>query len=263
MAKVFVSRMTLFIVIPFLNEAENFVRLAQELREFIDNNLSKSQYLIIFVNDGSADNSVVEVHKKFADFNYQLLNHVTNMGPGAAFQTAFSEILKAASENDFVLTIEADNTSNLSIVPSMLRRSKEGYDVVLASPYMYGGTITNTPFIRRFLSFFANLFLRELLDLRGLFTISSFFRLYKVSVLRHIAKNFDSMLIQRKGFEGKVELLMKLVFCKIAISEIPLVLDTSRRKGKSKMKILRTIFDLLSLYFQKKSWKEQAIVYKS
>ena len=28
-------------------------------------------------------------------------------------------------------------------------------------------------------------------------------------------------------------------------------------------KILRTIFDLLSLYFQKKSWKEQAIVYKS
>lgn len=145
--------MTLFIVIPFLNEAENFVRLAQELREFIDNNLSKSQYLIIFVNDGSADNSVVEVHKKFADFNYQLLNHVTNMGPGAAFQTAFSEILKAASENDFVLTIEADNTSNLSIVPSMLRRSKEGYDVVLASPYMYGGTITNTPFIRRFLSF--------------------------------------------------------------------------------------------------------------
>jgi dolichol-phosphate mannosyltransferase len=164
--------------------------------------------------------------------------------------------------DDYILTIEADNTSNLGIVPAMIRRSQEGYDVVLASPYIYGGTIVNTPFIRRFLSFFANLFLRELLSLRGIFTISSFFRLYKGSVLQHIAKNYDSKLIERKGFEGKVELLMKLVFCQTTISEIPLILDTSRRKGSSKMKILRTTVDLLSLYFQKQKWKEQAAVYK-
>ncbi len=255
--------MTFFIVIPFLNEAENLARLAQELCEFLNKQISSEQYNIILVDDGSTDNSVVEAHKVFGGFNYQLLTHDTNMGPGMAFQTAFLEILKSASADDYILTIESDNTSNLGIVPGMIRRSKEGYDVVLASPYIYGGTIVNTPFIRRFLSFFANLFLRELLSLRGIFTISSFFRLYKANVLQHIAQNYDSQLIQRKGFEGKVELLMKLVFCQVPISEVPLVLDTSRRKGKSKMRIFKTTVDLLSLYFQKQKWKEQAVAYKS
>lgn len=255
--------MTFFIVIPFLNEAENLARLSQELREFLNKQMPSEQYNIILVNDGSTDNSVEEAHKVFDGFNYQLLTHTTNMGPGMAFQTAFLEILKTASADDYILTIEADNTSNLGIVPGMMRRSKEGYDVVLASPYIYGGTIVKTPLVRRFLSFFANLLLRELLSLRGIFTISSFFRLYKGSVLQHIAQNYDSHLIQRKGFEGKVELLMKLVFCQTPISEVPLVLDTSRRKGKSKMKILRTTVDLLSLYFLKQKWKEQAVVYKS
>lgn len=253
--------MTLFVVISFLNEADNFVRLAQELRTFFSKH-DEVHYKIILVDDGSTDNSIAEVREEFDGLNYQLLSHEVNVGPGAAFQTAFLEILKAASASDYILTIEADNTSNLAIVPAMMRRSQEGYDVVLASPYIYGGTIMNTPFIRRFLSFFANLFLRELLDLRGIFTISSFFRLYKCSVLQHIARHYDNTLIQRKGFEGKVELLMKMVFCEVAISEIPLVLDTSRRKGKSKMKILKTTVDLLSLYFQKAKWKKQAVVYK-
>lgn len=254
--------MTFFIVTPFFNEAENLQNLAFELHQFIkDAKLKK--YQIILVNDGSTDRSKEEASIAFSDLNYKLLTHKQNQGPGAAFQTAFMDILQTISSEDYVLTIEADNTSSLKIVPQMLKRSEEGYDVVLASPYIYGGTIINTPFIRRFLSFFANLFLRELLGLRGILTISSFFRLYKGEALLHIAQAYNGIFIQRKGFEGKVELLMKLVFCKVGISEVPLILDTSKRKGKSKMKILKTTMNLLSLYFDKKQWKNQAAEFKA
>lgn len=252
----------LFIVIPFFNEAENLENLAFELSQFIKETALR-EYQIILVNDGSTDRSKEEAAIAFSDLRYKLLTHKQNQGPGAAFQTAFEEILKTISKDDYVLTIEADNTSNLKIVSQMLKRSKEGYDVVLASPYIYGGTIINTPFIRRFLSFFANLFLRELLGLRGILTISSFFRLYKGAIFLHIARAHNNVFMQRKGFEGKVELLMKLVLCKASISEVPLVLDTSRRKGRSKMKLLKTTISLLSLYFEKNKWKQQAIVYKT
>ena len=46
----------------------------------------------------------------------------------------------------------------------MFHRAEEGYDVVLASPYMYGGGIVNTSPLRVFLSHVANAFVKELLE---------------------------------------------------------------------------------------------------
>lgn len=246
--------MKLFIVIPFLNESGNFKRLADDLSCYINDVNHFDDYEIIFINDGSSDNSAKEIQKEFVNLKFKVISHERNLGPGAAFQTAFIDVLQYASDDDHILTIEADNTSNIKIVSQMFQRTVEGYDVILASPYMYGGSIVNTSFIRRFLSFFANLFLRELLDLRGIFTISSFFRLYKVKILKIIFEKYNGKLIENNGFEGKVELLMKMVFCKTKISEVPLVLDTSKRVGKSKMKLFSTTLRMLALFVQKKSW---------
>lgn len=245
--------MKLFFLIPFFNEAENFPKLAEDLGQFIQKASCPCE--IFFVNDGSTDESTKAIQAAFQGMPYKILSHDFNKGPGAAFQTGLQEILSIAQDTDYILTLEADNTSNLAIVPQMQTRMQEGYDVVLASPYLYGGTIINTPWHRRTLSFIANLFLKEMLELRGLLTISSFFRLYKVKTLRAINTLYQGNLIENQGFEGVVELLMKLVFQKTPISEVPLVLDTSRRKGKSKMKILKTTYSISSLFFQKRRWK--------
>jgi dolichol-phosphate mannosyltransferase len=245
--------MTIFLLIPFLNEAGNFKKLSDDIKYFfLKNRLS---YKVFLVNDGSTDKSVSEIQKYFINMPFEIISHEKNLGPGAAFQTGFLKVLEEADNQDLVLTLEADNTSNLSIVPQMLHRMEEGYDVILASPYTYGGTILNTALHRRILSFFANLFLREILGLRGILTISSFFRLYKVSVLRGIQNRFEGKLIERQGFEGKVELLMKFVFQRTPISEVPLVLDTSNRVGRSKIKIIKTTLSLLALYFEKDRWR--------
>ena len=44
-----------------------------------------------------------------------------------------------------------------------------------------------------------------------------------------------------------VELLMKFTYLNCSLSEVAMVLDTSRRKGKSKMKVMRAMWDLLTL----------------
>ena len=44
----------------------------------------------------------------------------------------------------------------------------------------------------------------------------------------------------------------------MTISEVPTVLDTSRREGKSKLKLARTIAGYLALYRRKRRWQERA-----
>jgi hypothetical protein len=51
-----------------------------------------------------------------------------------------------------------------------------------------------------------------------------------------------------------IEMLMKMMALGITISEVPMVLDTSRRLGPSKMKVLRTIAGYLLLWQHKRRW---------
>jgi hypothetical protein len=51
---------------------------------------------------------------------------------------------------------------------------------------------------------------------------------------------------------------MKMTMLKLPISEVAMQLDSGRRKGKSKMKIMKTIRGYLTLWSRKQSW--QALV---
>ena len=55
-----------------------------------------------------------------------------------------------------------------------------------------------------------------------------------------------------------VELLMKLIFLEVSISEVPMVLNTDLRIGRSKMKILPTIMGYFALLKEKKRWQKTA-----
>ncbi|PWH17166.1 MAG: hypothetical protein DDG60_02685 [Anaerolineae bacterium] len=249
-----------FILVPVLNEAGNLPRLSQSLaalhREFID----RFDLQVIFVDDGSVDNTsgLAKQAAEQAGFPLYVLQHERNLGPGKAFQTGFSHLFSLLQDNDLVLTIEGDNTSRLELVKQMLTRMAEGYDVIFASPYMYGGQIVNTSTFRVFLSAVANLFVKEMLGLHGLLTVSSFFRLYRAKALKTLQRHYGPGIIERAGFECMVEMAMKMVFCGLSISEVPMVLDTKARVGKSRMKIARTIRGYLTLWFHKRAWKRQA-----
>lgn len=251
-------RRNIYFLIPLLNEADNVEILVGSLRS-AQAELNEAYHLsFVVVDDGSTDNTSAILTRSAKGLDLVVLRHEINRGPGIAFATGFAYLANRLKADDWVVTMEGDNTSRLDLLRQMLTRTKEGYEVVLASPYMYGGGITNTSFLRTFLSYGANVFVKEMLEIRGIMTMSSFFRLYSGATLRKMMDRFGPSIIERAGFESMIELLMKMIYMQCTISEVPMVLDTSQRKGKSKMKLAKTIMGFLVLMSCKRRWIAEA-----
>lgn len=250
-----------FILIPVLNEAGNIPRLLRDLETLSAKLQSKLDICVLLVDDGSQDDTaaLAKQSAENAGIPLTVLRHDINQGPGRAFATGFSHLASVIKDNDFVLTMEGDNTSRVELVEQMLVRLSEGFDVVFASPYTYGGKIINTSAYRIFLSSVANLFIKELLGIHGILTVSSFFRLYRVPALKRLQAVYGPEIVERSGFECMVEMTMKMVNLAITISEVPMVLDTHARVGKSRMKTAKTIRGYLNLWFLKRKWIQISI----
>jgi dolichol-phosphate mannosyltransferase len=251
----------LFVLIPVLNEAGNIPRLVDGLRMLSVELRDTFDVHILLVDDGSRDNTSGLAEQSALDAGVQLtvLRHEINQGPGRAFATGFCHLSDLLQDQDLIMTMEGDNTSRLELVKQMLVRLAEGFDVIFASPYAYGGKIVNTSAFRIFLSNMANLFIKELLGIHGILTVSSFFRLYRSPAFKKLQAAYGGEIVERSGFECMVEMTMKMINLQITISEVPMVLDTHARVGKSRMKISRTIRGYLSLWFLKGKWLKTAI----
>ena len=230
-------------VVPVLNEEPNVASLVLRLREALE---PSAPYHVLFIDDGSTDRTVEVLKGKGPTI--ETVSHPRNLGPGAAFRTGFTEILKTLQPADLVVTLEGDGTSDLAILPRMISRIRhEDDDIVLASCYLFGGGIKGTSLHRVGLSHIANGLIKQTLGLSGLATLSSFFRLYQGRALLRLRESSGERLFESNGFESQIEILHLAARLKMRVSEVPMVLDGSRRLGKSKMKILRTSLAYLRL----------------
>jgi dolichol-phosphate mannosyltransferase len=228
-------------VVPVLNEEPNIAHLVARLKEALQ---PFAPYRVLFVDDGSTDGTVAALNSS----GILTLSHPRNLGPGAAFRTGFRHILPSLEPADLVLTLEGDGTSDLGVLPRMMSRIRnEDDDIVLASCYLFGGGIKGTAVHRVGLSHVANGLVKQTLGLSGLATLSSFFRVYQGRALLRLQETFGDRLFESDGFESQIEILHLAARLKLRVSEVPMVLDGSRRLGKSKMKILRTSIAYLRL----------------
>lgn len=227
----------LYFLIPVYNEEANLEAFYMSIKKA----LTDKNKFYVFVDDGSTDNSVAVLEKIATPGNYTILRDSPNHGPGYAFNIGFEWILgHSKNDSDRIITLESDNTSSLEILEKMLSVSNSGFDLVLASIYAQGGGIDKTSFIRKIISFCANLFFRFAFDIKVL-TLSSFYRIYTVELIRNIKSRFN-IIIEEKGFISMIEILIKSIRLKANIIEVPMILYSAKRKGKSKMKVLKTMF---------------------
>jgi glycosyltransferase involved in cell wall biosynthesis len=225
----------LYFVIPVYNEELNIEELARSLK----NTLPDERKFFVFVDDCSKDNSIEAIRSCFNGESLHIITKSENKGPGDSFNLGFEYILsRELSKDDMVITVEADNTSDINILETMVSLSRMGFDLVLASPYAQGGGFEETTIWRRFLSFIANSLLRFCFDIKVL-TLSSFYRVYKPELLK-IIKDKYCIVIREPGFICMVEILIKAIRCKAEIIEVPMKLYSGKRKGKSKMRIIKT-----------------------
>jgi len=92
----------------------------------------------------------------------------------------------------------------------------------------------------------------------GILTVSSFFRVYRGATLRRLQECYGERIIERGGFESMIELVMKMTYLRMSISELPMVLDTTLRAGQSKLNTRRTALGYLSLFGRKRAWQRRA-----
>jgi dolichol-phosphate mannosyltransferase len=220
-------------VIPAFNEEENLPRLLQDLEARPA--LFPPESRVLVVDDGSEDGTAAVVEDYAGPLLVELIQLGENRGPGAAFRAGFSAALERCCDDALVVTLEADTTGDLDALPQMLERAHNGAELVLAAWVM-----VNVSRVRRTLSEGAGWVVRKALGLEAT-TVSSFFRVYRASILRAGFSRYGESLIRERGFACKAEILAKLAGLGARIEEVPVGLDTSKRIGKSKMPILRTM----------------------
>jgi dolichol-phosphate mannosyltransferase len=246
------------VIVPALDEAENIELLVANLAG-IERSLPDDLGLrVLLVDDGSRDGTAELARRASGSLTVNVLRHDRTQGPGAAFATGFAALGGSVEAEDFVLTLEADNTSRLDVLQLMLKRATEGHDVVFASPYIYGGGIVAAKRSRTFLSHVANSYIKALLEIRGILTVSSFYRLYRGSAVHRLQAYYGAEIIESRGFECMVELVLKMIYLEMSISEVPMVLESDRRIGRSKMRITRTARGYFRLFRLKRRWRSRA-----
>jgi dolichol-phosphate mannosyltransferase len=233
-----------YFLIPVYNESLNI----QALSLNIINAIPDLNKYYLFVDDNSTDDTIDLINKHFAGENFHIINKEQNLGPGDSFNKGFEWILgKSNNESEIVITMEADNTSAVEILYQMVKISNLDFELVLASVYAQGGGFEKTNIFRKVISFFANMTFRSFFNIK-VNTLSSFYRIYKISLLKRIKNKFGT-LITEAGFICKMEILLKAIRCNASIIEVPMILKSSNRKGKSKMKVLKTSFQYLKFLF--------------
>jgi dolichol-phosphate mannosyltransferase len=235
------------IIIPAYNEERNIVSLVNSIHEVMIG--CKILYKIVVVNDGSVDstgNIILQLSKKYP---IDIVTHKVNEGIGQVFLSGLKRSVDIAGDRDVIIIIEADCTNEPSVMPGMFKKINEGYDVVVGSRYCRKGKYYNFPIGRYILSKGANSLLKSLFFIRGIKDYTIFFRDYKASILKRAFLEYGNNFIKTNTFVANAEILIKLNRIGIKATEVPLVYNYGLKKGKSGMKIIKTLKEYLIFIF--------------
>lgn len=227
--------MRITIVLPAYNEERDLPPLLE--RTVAALSPAGCEYRILVVDDGSSDRTADIVSDASASSPVVLVRHPRNMGLGAAIRTG---LLEASREDGVVITMDADNSQDPSLIPLMVERLEEGYDVVIASRFQEGGEAVGVPAHRKLLSHAAAAIMGVLIRFPGVRDYTCGYRAYTSEVLRRLQRECDPEIVREDGFACMFELLVKLRKLGAKAAEVPLVLRYDLKQGASKMRVLRT-----------------------
>jgi glycosyltransferase involved in cell wall biosynthesis len=115
------------IAIPAFNEADVLPRLLDRVRGILAG-LPGGPHQLIFVDDGSSDDTLAILRAASAtDERLLVVALARNFGHQAALTAALDQV-----EGDVVVVMDADLQDAPEIIPLMIERYKEGFDVVYA-----------------------------------------------------------------------------------------------------------------------------------
>jgi dolichol-phosphate mannosyltransferase len=218
------------LLIPCFNESEGIPQLCAKLRELLPH-LPAGATEILFVDDGSTDNTAGAIRNEATGLPYSIVAHKANRGLGAALRTGF-----ANAAGDEIVTMDSDCTYDPMQVVELLRILRTGKDVVTGSPYHPEGHVVNVIGWRLLLSKTLSYLYWLVVPVR-IYTYTSCFRAYRRDALSYLEAESD-------GFLAVTQLLVSAILNGCTVAEMPAVL-TSRKFGRSKIRTMRVAFSHL------------------
>ena len=210
------------VVIPVYNEGENIIPTLESLRRLLQ---YRARILICYDRD---DDNTLPAVAEYAAAPLQI-DLVRNRGRGVlgAVKTGF-----AATTAACVITLPADDDYNAARLNDMIRRSREGYDIVVASRFMRGGGgLVGCPWLKAVMVQAADWFMCYVARLPTR-DASNGFRLFSRRVIEQIS------IESEVGFAYSIELLVKAHRLRWPMMEIPVEWH-QRKAGQSRFQIVR------------------------
>lgn len=238
--------MKALIALPAYNEESG---IASVLRDIINLRMvSKYSIEVLVVNDGSTDGTANIVQSLAYGREFiTLINHDTNRGLGEAVKTILHYAVDNLSDEDILITLDADNTHTPLLIESMLDTLLlNRLDLVVASRFIDGGMEIGLSNMRKLYSRGAMYYFKLFFPIENLHDYSSGFRAYRMKTLREAYNKWNG-LVTTNGFECMAEIAAKFSRMNIRAGEVPLVLRYDYKKGKSKMKVAKTVKGYFSL----------------
>lgn len=216
------------IIVPVFNEEENVIPLFNEIKEVLDN--LSLDYEIIFINDGSSDNTLSNLSKLKP---IKIINFRKNFGQTYALDAGIKN-----SKGSIIVTLDGDMQNDPRDIPNLIKEINKGYDIVS------GWRVDRKdPFSKKFNSSLANFF-RGILIKDSIHDSGCAIKAYKRICFEDIdlfgeIHRFIPGILKWQGFK---------------ISEIK-VNHRPRIKGKTKYSLSRIIkgfLDVISVWFWRK-----------
>jgi len=225
---------TLTLVIPLYNEGERIEKTLKTLKKgFPDYGLKLTS--VIFVNDGSTDNTKKKVEREVKRLERALcarvrvLSYRSNRGRGYAIR--FSSLI---TDSDYVLYADGDLSIPLQNLKNFRPYVVQGYDLLFGSKKMPGAqAIIPRSTIRKIVGYGHTVIASLLL---GVFAwdYQGGFKMFSRKLVREV---FPLLSIDRWGFDMEVIFLSK----KLGYSTVEVPILWSHVESGSKVKLLRDI----------------------
>jgi glycosyltransferase involved in cell wall biosynthesis len=229
--KAFVS-----IILPCYNEEAILESNLNSVIKYLESKSQKYKWEIVLINDGSKD----ETGKIADNFecsypNIRVIHHPTNLNLGNALKTGFKN-----SKGNILVVLDIDLSYSVDHIEKLVDKLIEtSSDIVIASPYMPGGKVTDVPFTRKIMSRWVNEFMRIAAQDKY-YTYTGMVRAYKREFIQTVN-------LKTKDYEVNPEILYKAMILRARVVEIPAHLDWTEQnkhkgKRKSSIRMLRGFF---------------------
>lgn len=220
------------------NENQKIIRTIQKFNDY-------SQYDVLIIDDGSTDDSLKDIEKKFP---VKMIVNPANRGAGYTTRQTIDYAREHSYET--VIFVSGNDKDSPQDVDKLIRAIEEGYDFIQGSRYLKGGAHGRMPFYRKIATRMIHPWLFSLVTGKKINDSTNGFRAIRMTLFNDQRINMNQDWLDR--YELEPYLFYKAIVLGYKVTEVPVTkIYPPKEEGYTKMRpfsgwwsILRPLFYL-------------------